>query len=935
MNKLFLVDGMSLVFRAYHAMSKSNLKSPSGEPTGAIFGFVNLITSLLEKENPQNLIIVFDRKEPTFRHEIYEDYKANREEFPEDLIPQMIRIKEFLDYAKIPRMELATYEADDIIGTVANKASQNGMQVVCITSDKDFYQLVDDKIKIYKPSRDKNQDFDIVSFEEVKQKFGVTPDKVIDVLAILGDAIDNVPGVKGIGEKTAIPLIQKYGSLENLYENLNEIENKSVKSKLESNKENAFLSKKLVTIDKNVPIDINFNEFKLKKPDYSNIDKLFETLGFNTIRKKWLQRASLDLGETIEIKTETDTIENIKKNYTLINEITQLKQLISELQTYKTLSVDLETSSLNRQTCEIVGIALCGQETKAFYIAVSNKTKKNFNSDNVQVDLFSSIKNDNISSTYKTIPISDAINLLKSILENPNIEKCGQNIKFDAYILKRYGIELAPITFDTMIASYILNPDEQHNLDAISKKWLNYTPIPISSLIGEKKSKQISMKDLNPEDISDYACEDADLALKLKNILEKELIKEKLIDLAQKIEFPLIKVLTEMEFNGIAINKDFLNNYSLELKNEAINLTKKIYKEAGTEFNIDSPLQLQHILFEKMMLNPIKKTKTGYSTDVQVLTELAQTEPIAQMILEYRQIMKLNSTYVEALPKLIDSKTGRIHTTYNQTIATTGRLSSTDPNLQNIPIRTDMGSKVREAFIPGHPDNFILSADYSQIELRIMAYYSKDDHLIKAFQDGLDIHSATASNLFDKQIIDIDSNMRRIAKTVNFGIMYGLGSYGLAQRLGISRNQAKEIIDNYFKKYPGIKKYMDDTIHSTQQKGYAETMFGRRRFLPDINSNNQNLRSAAERAAINMPIQGSASDMIKLAMINVFNSMKNKNLKSMMMLQVHDELVFEVFPDELDIMKNLIKTQMENAVSLGNVPLLVDIGIGKNWFQAH
>ena len=525
--------------------------------------------------------------------------------------------------------------------------------------------------------------------------------------------------------------------------------------------------------------------------------------------------------------------------------------------------------------------------------------------------------------------------MLKPIFENQEIGKCGQNIKFDAFILKRYGIDLEPIVFDTMIASYILSPDEQHNLDALSKKWLNYTPIPISTLIGEKKNKQISMKDLNPQEISDYACEDADLALKLKNILEEELKKQNLIDLATKIEFPLIKVLTQMEFNGIAIDKEFLNQYSLELKKEAADLTQKIYKEAGTEFNIDSPKQLQHILFEKMLLNPIKKTKTGYSTDVQVLTELAQTEPIAQMILDYRQIMKLNSTYVEALPKLINKKTRRIHTTYNQTIASTGRLSSTDPNLQNIPIRTEMGSKVRQAFIPGQPENYILSADYSQIELRIMAYYSKDEHLIKAFQDGLDIHSATASILFDKTIEQIDSNMRRIAKTVNFGIMYGLGSYGLAQRLGISRTEAIEIINNYFKKYPGIKKYMDNTIAFTQKNGFAETIFGRRRYFPDINSSNYTLRTAAERAAINMPIQGTASDLIKLAMIKIHNTMKKNNLKSLMMLQVHDELVFEVFPEELETMKNLVKTNMETAVSLGDIPILVDIGIGKNWFEAH
>jgi DNA polymerase-1 len=966
MKKIYLVDGMSLVFRAYHAMQSSGLKSPAGEPTAAVFGFVNIITSLIEKEKPENIIVVFDRKEPTFRHKKYPLYKANRDEFPEELVPQMTRIKEFLDYANIPRTELAGYEADDIIGTLSKIASDNSIQVVCITADKDFYQLVNDKVKLYKPSRTKKDDFDIVDIEEVKKKFGVTPDKVIDVLAILGDSSDNIPGVKGIGEKTAIPLIQKYGTLENLYEHLDEINKQAVKEKFIENKDKAILSKDLVTIDTNAPIDENLLNIQIQNPDYKKLDELFTTLGFRTIREKWLRKAqnnesligisqpfpseskipSTDTEESnIETQTHSssvDTINDIDKKYSLIDDIDKFNTMINELGVPKILAVDIETSSLDRLTCEIVGISLSAKENRAFYIAVDDDNPKinpqPFFDEQGQGDLFQvsfNTQTPDKKSDFKTIPISQIKNALNNLLSNQNIGKCGQNIKFDAFILKRYGIEVTPIIFDSMIASYLLNPDDRHNLDALSQKWLHYSPIPISTLIGEKKSKQISMKDINPTEISDYACEDADLALKLHNILSNELIKEKLDKLANEIEFPLIEVLTRMEFNGIAIDTHFLKDLAIQINSEIKELTKKIYNEAGTEFNIDSPKQLAHILFEKLMLPTTKKIKTGYSTDVQVLSELAPMYPIAEYLLEYRQLVKLISTYIESLPKMIYPVTGRIHTTYNQTIAATGRLSSTEPNLQNIPIRTDKGSLVRKAFIPENDSNVILSADYSQIELRIMAYYSQDDYLISAFKRGLDIHATTAANLFDKRLDEVDSKMRRVAKTVNFGIMYGLGSFGLAQRLGISRSEGKEIIENYFKKYPGIKRYMEDTINSTRKKGYAETLLGRRRFFPDILSKNNNLRTAAERAAINMPIQGTASDILKIAMIKLDSALRKYNLKSLMMLQVHDELVFEVPKFEIDKMTSLVKQEMENAFPLGDVPLIAEVGIGNNWFEAH
>lgn len=948
MAKIYLVDGMSLVFRAYHAMQRTNLRSPSGEPTFALFGFTNILTALLEKEKPEYLAVVFDTAEPTFRHDLFTDYKANRDAFPDDLAPQLPKIKELLDALNIPRIELDGYEADDIIGTISVKESSNGNEVICLTNDKDYYQLVNDKIKIYKPSRLSNEDFDIVTTEKVFEKFGVSPEKVIDVLAIIGDSVDNVPGVKGVGEKTAIPLIQKFGSLEALYDNIDAIEKESLRKKLEENKQNAFLSKELVTIDTNVPIEINLENLKVKPPDFEKLDKFFLSSGFNTLRKRWFEKKGnyiedennqVETPDEIlrvqeEVKDETTvfkTIKDIDVKYYLINTYEKFNELLNKLHDVEEFAIDLETDSLDRDNCKIVGIAISFIENEAYYIAVYDdfESKSGNSGDGSLFDVTDSdnnATNDSISLTY-------VIKYIRNLLTNPKIRKIGQNIKFDAYILNRYGIELSPITFDTMLASYVINPDDRHNLDAISKKWLNYMPIPITQLIGEKKSKQISMKDVPLEDISIYACEDADLALKLKNVLEKKLKDEKLEKLAFDIEFPMIEVLVKVESNGVAIDSDALAEISTYLTQQAANLTEKIYEEAGTTFNIDSPKQLSFVLFEKLQIPSITKTKTGFSTDVQVLSQLAPYHPIAKYILDYRQIVKLKNTYVDALPKLVNPKTGRIHTTYNQTVASTGRLSSTDPNLQNIPIRTDFGKEVRKAFVPQFKDRLIFAADYSQIELRIMAYYSEDRQLIEAFKNGLDIHASTAAILFNKPINEVTSDMRRIAKTVNFGIMYGLGSYGLSQRIGLSKKESQSIIDNYFKSYPGIKKYMDMTIKSAQEKGYAETLCGRRRYFEQINSQNKMLRTAAERAAINMPIQGTASDMMKIAMINIHNEMKKQKMKSMMIMQVHDELVFEVYKDEADDLKTLVVELMESALPLGDVPIVVDSGFGANWLE--
>lgn len=957
MKPLYLIDGMSLVFRAYHAMLKSQLKSPKGELTFALFGFVNIITSLLEKEKPENIAIVFDTAEPTFRHIRYPEYKANRDEFPEDLGPQLEMIKRFLDLIKMPRLEMHGYEADDIIGTIAKKASRDGRKVLCITSDKDYYQLVDENIKLMKPSRLSTEDFDYVDYGEVVDKFGGNPLQVIDVLALTGDSVDNVPGVKGIGEKTAIPLIQKYGSLEALYEHLIEIDRASVKNKLEQDKEMAFLSKELVTIMTTVPIEFDLDSLCLSEPDYPEIDDFFKNAGFSTIRRKWRERSGkidfeqAKVGESQKdsavnqenSEAELKNINSENHDYFLVNNEEKLNDLINEIKGCEVIAVDLETSSLDKNSCEIVGIAIGTAPGRAFYIAVSGNIPETKVSLPLQIEkqleqqvsMFDASIEPKPDFSGKCLDIYYVVAKLKPLLESASIAKCGQNLKFDSFILNRWGVELHPVEFDSMLASYLLDPDMQHNLDALSQKWLSYTPVPITSLIGEKKKAQISMKDIDPAGIKDYACEDADLALKLRGILLEELKKENLLSLAKDIEFPVSEVLTKMERNGVAIDEAALAELSDKITTDAAELTQKIYAEAGIEFNIDSPKQLGFILFEKMGIPPVKKTKTGNSTDVQVLTQLSGIYPIASMILDYRTLVKLKSTYIDTLPKLVNPFTGRIHTTFNQTVASTGRLSSTDPNLQNIPIRTALGKDIRKAFVPQNKDWRILSADYSQVELRIMAYICKDPNMTEAFNRGFDIHSSTASKLYGIPIEEVNPDMRRVAKTINFGIMYGLGSFGLSQRLNIGKKEAQEIIDNYLNNFPGIKTYIDMTIKSTCEKGFAETLCGRRRHFADIRSSNRNLRTAAERAAINMPIQGTASDMMKIAMIRVDKEMKKRNLKSVMTIQVHDELVFEAHPGEIEELTSLVKLEMESALLLGDVPVVVEAGTGINWLEAH
>lgn len=959
MPKFFLFDAMSLVFRAYYAMSRSEMKSSAtGEQTGAVFGFATMIQSILQKEKPDYVCIAFDTAAPTFRHTQYEAYKANRQEFPEPLVPQLLRIKEFITYLNIKQVEMPGFEADDVIGTLARLAGEHDIETYCVTPDKDYCQLVTDRVKIYRPNS-YDGSYSIVGTDEVREKFGVPPSQVIDILGLIGDSSDNVPGVKGIGEKTATPLIQQYGTIENLYEHLHEVQSKSVHKKLAENREMAFLSKELVTIDTRVPLEFAIEEYAATAPDADKLSQFFDTLGFRRLRERFgllSTSAAASVSEQqpevagVETSEETQplhTVDTTAHTYELVNSRAKLQAMIADLSKASLVAFDTETSALSSMQSDIVGISLSAQEGKAYYVPLycveqdfidfdgtpSSASRAATTARQQQDSLFE--EPSTTTRTHNAQGAREILQQLASILENPAIGKCGQNAKFDTLVLLRYGINVAPVTFDTMLASYLLNPTDAHNMDALARHWLHYSPIPITSLIGEKKKDQRSMSELAPEEVCNYACEDADITLRLYNTLYKQLQENNLLHLAETVEFPVIDVLTQIEHNGIAIDTQALRTIADYITQQSAQLRQDIYRETGEEFNVDSPKQLAEILFEKMGIPPVKKTKTGYSTDVSVLEVLAENHPVASLILEYRQLTKLQSTYVEALPKLVNPTTGRIHTTFNQTAASTGRLSSTDPNLQNIPIRSELGKKIRHAFIPQAAGASILSADYSQIELRIMAHVCGDETLVHAFKNGIDIHAATASTLFGTPVEQVDSDMRRVAKTVNFGVMYGLGAFGLAQRLHIPRGQAQEIITNYFEKYPRIKEYIDSTIEQGRTHGYVETLSGRRRYFPDLTSNNRTVRTAAERAAINMPIQGTAADMMKLAMIAVHRAMQQHKVQSLMLLQVHDELVFEMMPGEEELLPALVQSAMESAMPLGEVPVVVETGVGKNWGEAH
>lgn len=920
MDKLFLLDAYALIYRAYYAFIKSPRINSKGFNTSAILGFVNTLEEVLKKENPTHIGIAFDPKGGSFRQDIYPEYKAQREATPEVIKESVPIIKEIIKAYNIPILEVAGYEADDVIGTLSAKASARGdVETFMMTPDKDYAQLVKDNVFIYRPKYG-DKEFEIMGIEEVKNKFGISsPCQIIDMLGLMGDSADNIPGCPGVGEKTAQKLISEFGTIENLLEHSSELKG-ALKTKVEENKEKIKFSKFLATIKMDVPIELNMDDLKKVKPDEEKLRKIFEEMEFRTLMDKMFKsekksnqnQPSLfpefeDEGEEEKKYSTLDSLETINYNYYLIDNEKERKDLLQKLFTSKSFSLDTETTNIEAIDAELVGISFSVKENEAFYVPIPPDFKE----------------------------AQKIVNEFKQVLEDENIEKIGQNIKYDMIVLDRYGVKVKGNIFDTMIAHYVIQPELHHNMDYLAEIYLNYKTIKIEELIGPKGKNQKNMRDLSPKDIYKYACEDADVTLKLKNKLSVELINNNAERLFREIEMPLVPVLVNMETNGVRIDPETLKQTSAHLTARMNEIEKEIYVLANEEFNISSPKKVGEILFEKLKLNEkAKKTKTGqYVTSEEVLESIRSKHPIVEKILEFRGLKKLLSTYIDSLPLLINSRTGKIHTSFNQTVTSTGRLSSSNPNLQNIPIRNEDGKEIRKAFIPNDGCLFF-SADYSQIELRIMAHLSKDKNMIDAFNEGDDIHAATAAKLYKKPISEITRDERSKAKTANFGIIYGISVFGLAERMNVSRQEAKELIDEYFETYPQIKEYMDKSIEVAREKGYIETIFGRKRFLPDINSKNAVVRGYAERNAINAPIQGSAADIIKVAMINIYNRFQYENIKSTMILQVHDELNFSVYPEEKEIVEKIVVEEMERAYKM-SVTLKADSGWGNNWLEAH
>jgi DNA polymerase-1 len=954
--RLFLIDGMAILFRSYYAMYASHLTSRSGEPTGATFGFASALVRIIDKHKPDLIAVAWDTATPTFRHEQFTEYKANRAEFPEELVPQLSRVKQIIDMYHIPSLEIPGYEADDIIGALACRAADDGYLVYCVTPDKDFLQLVRENLLIYKPSRP-GADEEIVGFDGVHAKFGVTPDRVIDVLALIGDASDNVPGVKGIGEKTAIPLIQQFGTLEALYENIEKVDKPGVRKKLIENRDLAFLSKDLVTIRCDIPIDVSYEQLRLDTPDIKALLRMYDELGLKSLATRYQAMAIEELPEEIEpAKADGDTtgdaqeppaptnqslsfdfhldrvrtIADVEHTYVLVKSEEQLRSVVEYVSTAPSLTFDLETDGLDWLTSNIIGVALAVKPHEAFYVPVGHEEERT--SDEQDGSLFA---RETMRAATEGLRLATVLDALRGVLERADLPKVGQNAKFDMLLLRRFGIGVNPLGFDTMLASYVLESAQAHGMDALSERFLGYKPISITELIGARGRDQISMRDVPLDAVAEYAAEDADVTLQLFHVLDGKLRDETLTEVATKYEFPLVEVLTEMEHCGVAIDVAALREISRSLEEEMRRIETDVYELAGHPFNIGSPKQLGTVLFEELKLPSSRKTKTGYSTDQFVMEDLAALHPLPEKVLAYRQAAKLKGTYVDAFPSMISPRTGRIHTSYNQAVTATGRLSSNNPNLQNIPIRSEMGQEIRKAFVPGIPDALLLSADYSQIELRIMAHICGDEALVTAFKENFDVHTATAMNVFGVAAADVTPNMRRKAKEVNFGIMYGIGPFGLARRLKIPKSEAQTLITTYFQKYPGVQSYIGSTVEKARSLGYVETLCGRRRHYPRINSANPTERAAEERAAINMPIQGTASDIIKLAMIEIHRDIRREFPEANMLLQVHDELVFEVPERQAQQLSAFVKQRMESAVSLGEVPLIAETGLGRNWFEAH
>ncbi len=909
---------MALAYKAYFAFINRPLSNSKGEPTSAVFGFLTQLFKIIEDTKPDYIAIAFDSKEKTFRYEMYDKYKSSRSEMPEDMIPQIQIIKEIIDAFNMPLYILPRYEADDLIGTAVREAEKFGLISYAITPDKDFVQLVNKNTFLIKPGHSTDE-LEIFDEKKVLEKYGFEPKYMIDYLALVGDASDDIPGVKGIGPKSATPLIQQFGTVENIYSNIDKIEKKGIKTKLENEKEKAFLSKKLATIITDAPFKIDLEKAVFKQPDFDKLLEIFKNLEFKHFSGKLLKLFNKNDSAIIEEETIDEIVFNKDKvHYTLISSETDAKILFQKLEHSSLLVFDTETDSLNTFQLNLAGCAFSLKPGNAYYVTT--------NPGNTKGDLFSRDLSDRL-------PIETFVKIFKPIFEDSSIKKICQNGKFDIAVLKKYGIKTQNFYFDTMLASYVLDPDQKHGMDELSRKYLHYSPIPLSKLIGSKKSAE-KIFDVDPEELSNYSCEDADITFRLFELFDKLLKEEGLDKLAYEIEFPLAPVLEEMEFTGVKLDTAALKKTSDFLQKKIEEYTKNIFELSGEEFNIKSTKQLQVVLFDKLNLRKTKKTKTGYSTDAGSLESLRGEHEIIDQLLEYRQATKLKSTYADALPKLIEPSTGRIHTSFNQTVASTGRLSSNNPNLQNIPIRTELGREIRKAFVPRDNDYILMSADYSQIELRIMASICKDEALMSAFKNGEDIHRSTAALVFMVKPEEVTPDMRRKAKEVNFGILYGIGPFGLKNRLGITQQHAKEVIDTYFNTFKNVKRFMDESVEKAKLKGYAETLNGRRRYLKNINSSSRVVRQFEERVAINMPIQGTAADMIKIAMINIHTILQKNNAKTKMVLQVHDELVFDMHKDEQKKFTPIIKNLMESALPL-NVPIIAEVGFGKNWIEAH
>ncbi|SDM50027.1 DNA polymerase I [Pedobacter antarcticus] len=936
MKKLFLLDGMALIYRAHFALSKNPRFTSTGINTSAVMGFANTLMEVLKKEQPSHIAVVFDTNAPTERHTDFVAYKAHREAMPEDLAAALPYIFKLIEGFNIPVITKDGFEADDIIGTLAKAGEKAGFTVYCMTPDKDFAQLVSENIFIYKPARMGN-DMEIMGVPEVLAKWDIeNVEQVIDILGLWGDAVDNIPGIPGIGEKTAKSLIKTYGSVENIIAHSHELKGKQ-RENVENFADQGMISKKLATIILNVPVEFDETSLKLDEPSRELLEPLFAELEFRTLGKRVFGEGFSVSDAKAAVTGQTDlfgqpaamperpkpfeqlpnlfeqpaagkTIADTAPDYQLVGSPEKRAELIALLLQQESISFDTETTGTDANLAELVGLSFSIKAGQGWYIPVP-------------ADRDAALQ---LAAEFKPV------------LENAQIRKIGQNIKYDMLILKWYDIEVKGQLFDTMLAHYLIDPDTRHNMDVLAENYLGYTPISITTLIGPKGKNQGTMRDVPVEKVVDYAAEDADVTLQLAEVFSPLLKQLNAAELAEKIENPLIFVLADMEKEGVRIDMDTLITYSAELEIEIRKFEQLVFEKAGVVFNLASPKQLGEVLFDKLKLDPkAKKTKTGqYQTGEDVLMGLASKSDIVKDILDFRQLQKLKSTYVDALPLLVNPKTGRVHTSYNQAVAATGRLSSNNPNLQNIPIRTERGREVRKAFIPRDENHVLLSADYSQIELRIIADIAKEENMLDAFKNGIDIHTATAAKVYGLSIEEVTPTQRRNAKAVNFGIIYGQSAFGLSQNLGIPRKEAAEMIEQYFAQYPGIKRYMNDTMNFARENGFVETMMGRRRYLRDINSANQTVRGFAERNAINAPIQGSAADMIKIAMINIHQDIKAQNLQSKMTMQVHDELVFDVLKTEVEAMKSIISHRMKSAIET-TAPIEIEIGEGRTWLEAH